>query len=65
MDEESLMEEFKLPSAGGGTSAIEGIKSIQEYEDVYSTNDPWTLLIVVTDGGDYYEGLKDICKDPE
>ena len=65
MDEESLMEEFHLPNAGGGTSAVEGIKSIQDYDDVYSTNDPWTLLIVVTDGGDYYSGLKDICKDPE
>ena len=62
-DEDDLFEQFILPDAGGGTSAVQGIKSIQEYEDVYSTRDPWTLLIVVTDGGDYYTGLKDICKD--
>ena len=65
MDEDDLMQQFRLPIASGGTSAIEGIRSIQEYDDIYSTDTPWTLLIVVTDGGDYYSGLKDICKDPE
>lgn len=64
-DEDSLFEQFERPVANGGTSAVEGIKSIQEYEDLYSTSDPWTLLVVVTDGGDYYTGLKDICKDAE
>jgi len=66
-DESSLMDELKnkLPVAGGGTSAIDGIRSIQKYDDVYSTQDPWTLLVVITDGGDNYNGLKDICKDYE
>ena len=39
--------------------------SIQQYDDVYSTQDPWTLLVVITDGGDNYNGLKDICEDYE
>ena len=66
-DEASLLDELKnkIPVAGGGTSAIDGIRSIQEYDDVYSTQDPWTLLVVITDGGDNYNGLKDICKDYE
>ena len=64
-DEDDLIKQFILPVANGGTSAIDGIRSIQEYDDIYSTDNPWTLLIVVTDGGDYYSGLKDICKDPE
>ena len=66
-DESSLLDELKnkIPVANGGTSAIDGIKSIQRYDDVYSTQDPWTLLVVITDGGDNYNGLKDICKDYE
>ena len=66
-DESSLLDELKnkIPVAGGGTSAIDGIRSIQQYDDVYSTQDPWTLLVVITDGGDNYNGLKDICEDYE
>lgn len=64
MDEESLLEQFELPAAGGGTSALEAIKSIQEFDDVYNMGNPQTLLIVVTDGEDYYNGLNEICEDP-
>lgn len=62
MDKKALMKKFKMPEAGGGTSAIEAIRSIQRYDEYYSVNDPETLLIVVTDGFDNYIGLKDICK---
>jgi hypothetical protein len=64
-DEDELMDNFVLPVASGGTSAIDGIKSIQEYDEIYSTEEPWTLLVIVTDGGDSYTGLKAICNDPE
>ena len=64
MDEESLLEQFELPTAGGGTSVIEAIKSIQEFDDVYNMGNPQTLLIVVTDGEDNYNGLNEICEDP-
>ena len=64
MDEESLLEQFELPTASGGTSALEAIKSIQSFDDVYNMGNPQTLLIVVTDGEDYYNGLNEICEDP-
>lgn len=64
-EEDELMDMLKLPASGGGTSAVEGIKSIQQYDEIYSVGNPWTLLVVVTDGGDYYNGLKEICKDPD
>ena len=63
-DEESLLEQFLLPKNPGGTSALDAIKSVQSFDDVYNMGNPQTLLIVVTDGEDYYNGLNEICEDP-
>lgn len=64
-DEQSLIEKLRKPVVGGGTSVLKAIKSIQSFDDLYSTQFPWTLLVAVTDGYDDYDGLKDICEDPE
>lgn len=63
-DEQELVQQFELPVASGGTSVLDAINSLQsiDFDDIYG---PETLLIVVTDGGDSYSGLKELCTDPD
>lgn len=61
--ENEIIEMLPMPSAGGGTSALDAVKSINELDDVY--NRDITLLIIVTDGQDDYSQLRKVMTNDQ
>lgn len=57
-DEGSIVEYLPLPKSDGGTSAMDGVKSINKLDMIYDPEQ--TLLLIITDGGDDYTQMKKI-----
>lgn len=62
-NEDEIQEKLPLPTANGGTSALDAVESINKLDDIY--NPDKTLLIIVTDGYDDYSQIKKVMTDDQ
>ncbi len=59
----AIIKRLPMPSASGGTSALDAIDSINDLKKLYDPRQ--TLLIIVTDGYDNYSNIKQVMSSTQ
>lgn len=59
----AIIKRLPMPSASGGTSALDAIDSINDLKKLYDPRQ--TLLIIVTDGYDDYSNIKQVMSSTQ